>query len=538
MRPQKMPEISIAALAGLLLTAPAIALFYVARSLFGLSFVPFKIFDWISRALPGSVITFGIDSMVRLIHWLRLGDTASAAKTAEQAMAIAAYLVAGAVAAALFAVATHIWRGRTLAAGIGLGGVAAAVTLLIIRSLDQLPEAHPLFNQLWILSVYLVWGAALGWICERLSGAAAAQAGDEIQRVEVERIDRRRFLVRLGGATAAITVIGAIVGARGSRRGGAVTPRRRQPNSRLPNANATVTPAPGTRPEYTPLEEHYRIDISTTPPAIDEASWRLRIIGMVEQPSELTLEEIRNYEPLEQFITLSCISNPVAGDLIGTTRWTGVSLKRMLKNLNLKSNATHLKIRSADGFYETISLDAINSDDRIMLTYAWDGVPLLTEHGFPLRIYIPDRHGMKQPKWIVSIEATDHPEDGYWVTRGWDREAHMKATSVIDTVAVNMMIGQASRETLVPVGGIAHAGARGISKVELRVDDGEWREAQLRSPLSGVTWVIWRYDWPFQKGKHTLTVRCFEGDGRPQIVEEAPPHPSGASGLHSKSSML
>ena len=161
---------------------------------------------------------------------------------------------------------------------------------------------------------------------------------------------------------------------------------------------------------------------------------------MVEQPSELTLEEIRNYEPLEQFITLSCISNPVAGDLIGTTRWTGVSLKRMLKNLNLKSNATHLKIRSADGFYETISLDAINSDDRIMLTYAWDGVPLLTEHGFPLRIYIPDRHGMKQPKWIVSIEATDHPEDGYWVTRGWDREAHMKATSVIDTVAVNMMI--------------------------------------------------------------------------------------------------
>jgi DMSO/TMAO reductase YedYZ molybdopterin-dependent catalytic subunit len=538
MRPQKTPEIWIAALAGLLLTAPAIALFYVARSLFGLSFVPFKIFDWISRALPGPVITFGIDSMVRLIRWLRLGDTASAAKTAEQAMAIAAYLVAGAVAAALFAVATHIWRGRTLAAGIGLGGVAAAVTLLIIGSLDQLPKAHPLFDQLWILSVYLVWGAALGWSCERLSGAAAPQEGDEIQRVEVERIDRRRFLVRLGGATAAITVIGAIVGARGSRPGRAVPPRRRQPNSHLPNANATVTPAPGTRPEYTPLEEHYRIDISTTPPAIDEASWRLQISGMVEHPSELTLEEIRNYEPLEQFITLSCISNPVAGDLIGTTRWTGVSLKRMLKNLNLKSNATHLKIRSADGFYETISLDAINSDDRIMLTYAWDGVPLLTEHGFPLRIYIPDRHGMKQPKWIVSIEATDHLEDGYWVTRGWDREAHMKATSVIDTVAMNMMIGQATRETLVPVGGIAHAGARGISKVEVRVDDGEWREAQLRSPLSGLTWVIWRYNWPFQKGKHTLTVRCFEGDGRPQIVEEAPPHPSGASGLHSKSSML
>jgi len=297
-------------------------------------------------------------------------------------------------------------------------------------------------------------------------------------------------------------------------------------------------PAPGTRPEVTPLDEHYRIDIDTTPPAIDETSWRLHISGLVERPMALTLEDLRRYEALEQFITLSCISNPVAGDLIGTTRWTGVSLKRLLEDLNLKSDATHLRIRAADGFYETIPVDAVESDERIMLTYAWDGVPLLTAHGFPLRIYIPDRHGMKQPKWIVSIEVTDHAEDGYWVTRGWVREAHMKATSVIDTIAVDMMIGQATRETLVPVGGIAHAGARGISRVEVQVDSGEWREAQLRTPLSDLTWVIWRYDWPFQKGKHTFTVRCYERDGRPQSVEEAPPHPSGASGLHSKSSML
>ena len=109
---------------------------------------------------------------------------------------------------------------------------------------------------------------------------------------------------------------------------------------------------------------------------------------------------------------------------------------------------------------------------------------------------------------------------------------------VIDTIAVDMMIGQATSQTLIPVGGIAHAGARGISKVEVRVDEGEWRKALLRRPLSALTWVVWRYDWPFQKGKHTLTVRCFDGNGTPQITEEAPPHPSGASGLHSKSVML
>jgi DMSO/TMAO reductase YedYZ molybdopterin-dependent catalytic subunit len=306
----------------------------------------------------------------------------------------------------------------------------------------------------------------------------------------------------------------------------------------LPNADAAVKPAPGTRPELTPLERHYRIDINTSPPTIQGDTWRLKIGGLVELPLELTLEDIRRYEPMEQFITLSCISNPVAGDLIGTARWTGVSLKRLLPDWKLKSTATHLKIRSADGFSEVVALDLIQADERVMLAYAWDGVPLLTEHGFPLRTYIPDRYGMKQPKWVDSIEALDHAEDGYWVTRGWDRDAHMKATAVIDTIAVDMMLTQATAETRIPVGGIAHAGARGISKVEVRVDSGEWREARLRTPLSHLAWVIWRYDWPFEKGKHTFTVRCVDGNGVPQITAEAPPHPSGATGLHSKSTML
>ncbi len=114
----------------------------------------------------------------------------------------------------------------------------------------------------------------------------------------------------------------------------------------------------------------------------------------------------------------------------------------------------------------------------------------------------------------------------------------MKATSVIDTVAVNVMISQPTADMRIPVGGIAHAGARGISKVEVQVDGGDWQAAQLRTPLSDRTWVIWRYEWPFQEGKHTFTVRCVDGRGAAQIVEAAPPHPSGASGLHSKSVML
>lgn len=137
-----------------------------------------------------------------------------------------------------------------------------------------------------------------------------------------------------------------------------------------------------------------------------------------------------------------------------------------------------------------------------------------------------------------SIEATDHWEPGYWVERGWDAQARMKATSVIDTVAVDMMVVQADASTRVPIGGIAHAGARGISKVEVQVDGGEWRDAQLRAPLSGLTWVIWRYDWPFRQGRHTFTVRCYDGAGTPQIMVDTPVRPAGASGLHSKSMMF
>jgi DMSO/TMAO reductase YedYZ molybdopterin-dependent catalytic subunit len=393
-----------------------------------------------------------------------------------------------------------------------------------------------------VLAAFVVWGAVLGQSEQRLIGSeettSAASDG------AVRRIDRRRFLVQLGGTTAVITVAGTVVGK-------LVEARRREPVMMasgerrrwsaahpLPNANAGVQPAPGTRPEFTPLERHYRIDINTIPPKIDERRWWLKVSGLVENPLALTLGQLQSYEPMHQFITLSCISNPVAGDLIGTQRWTGVSLQRLLPDLRLKPGATHLKLRSADQFFEVVSLDAIKGDPRIMLTYAWDGVPLSREHGFPLRIYIPDVHGMKQPKWIESIEAIDHWEPGYWLKRGWNNVAQMHATSVIDTVGVDMTVIGADHRKLVPIGGIAHAGARGISKVEVQVDGGPWERADLRTPLSQLSWVIWRYDWPYQPGRHAFTVRCYEGNGTPQIATPSPPEPNGATGLDIKSMML
>ena len=527
---------------GAMLTAVLIAVFFAAWRAAGLPFVPFDVFDWLSRVLPGSLIAFGISTMVTAIRALHIGPTSVVAKGVEQAMGIVGLFFTGIVGGAVLFSIVRVVHGRyAYLLGLLMGIVIGIPVMLISLYVGHTATVPQSAGALWILAVFVVWGTAFGWAYRRLSISHRAVASDAESAVEapesVERIDRRRFLVRLGGATAVITVSGAMVGVlvQGRRNGQSVSVSelRWSATHPLPNADTAVKPAPGTRPEFTPLQDHYRIDINTVPPHVNAQHWRLKISGLVARPVTMTLDQLRSYEPMHQFITLSCISNPVGGDLIGTTRWTGVSLQRLLPELGLKREATHLKIFSVDGFYEVVPLEIIRSDERVMLTCAWDGVPLLAEHGFPLRIYIPNVYGMKQPKWIESIEATDHWEPGYWVIRGWDKVARMKATSVIDTIAVDATITEVDGRKLVPIGGIAHAGARGISKVELQVNDRPWQQAELRTPLSGLTWVIWRYNWPFESGEHLLTVRCWDGAGTPQIVTPSPPDPSGATGLYS-----
>ena len=180
----------------------------------------------------------------------------------------------------------------------------------------------------------------------------------------------------------------------------------------------------------------------------------------------------------------------------------------------------------------------IQTDPRIVLAYDWNGQPLPTAHGFPLRVYVPDLYGMKQPKWITDIVLVPDFIPGYWVTRGWDRQAIMPTTSVIDTVATDDLVERGGR-TFVPVGGIADAGDRGISKVEVQVDGGPWQAAELRAPLSALTWVIWRYEWPFAAAASTsFAVRAYDGTGALQTTQPHATYPSGATGIDSRTALL
>jgi hypothetical protein len=170
-------------------------------------------------------------------------------------------------------------------------------------------------------------------------------------------------------------------------------------------------------------------------------------------------------------------------------------------------------------------------DERTLLAYAMNEEPLPAEHGFPLRLCIPNHYGMKQPKWIRSLHVIDHQGAGYWVDRGWSRSAIVRTTSVIDAVDTS---GMDPSTRVVPVGGIAFAGSRGISGVEIQVDDGPWNAVELRVPaLSPLTWVQWRYLWPATEGRHTLRVRATDGNGTLQESKENGSFPDGATGLYS-----
>jgi DMSO/TMAO reductase YedYZ molybdopterin-dependent catalytic subunit len=528
------PRMLTGALVGFLAAAPLTALLYLAWRVLSTPFTPFDLFDRLARVLPGPLVTFGIDGLVTVLRWVAPESVAELAKPAEQALAVAIFVVILTLLGAAVFLAGRRGPGWALRSALATGALAG-LGAIGLAGAGGISFASAPATGAWLLLAFLAWGAAVGWSWRRLARREPSPERD----AEAVRLDRRRFLVRLGSATAVLTAMGAGVGALAGRtdeeiqppaatRGG---PEPWSATHRLPNAGADLAPAPGTRPEFTPLDDHYRIDINTVSPEVDEGDWRLRVHGLVDAPQAYTLEDLRAFPSLDQFVTLSCISNRIAGDLISTQRWTGVSLQELLPAWGLAPEASHLHLRAADGFHEVVALDEVRADARIMLTYAWDGLPLRREHGFPLRIYLPNRYGMKQPKWIESIEVLDHWRPGYWVERGWSRDAIMKATSVIDTVATDSLVERDGR-TLVPIGGVAHAGDRGILRVEVQVDDGPWEEARLRQPLSSQTWTIWRFDWPFAEGDHTFAVRCTDGEGTMQILEPSSVRPDGATGVH------
>jgi DMSO/TMAO reductase YedYZ molybdopterin-dependent catalytic subunit len=378
-----------------------------------------------------------------------------------------------------------------------------------------------------------------------VAGAAAAVAGLLVLRFlltrrhpdpqEVDR-DRRQFIGR-AGALAALALAAAAGGRALLERSRVVAARR--DDVILPLARQPIPdPPPGSSlavddltPLITPNADFYRIDTAPfSVPQVDLTSWKLRVTGLVDREIELSFEDLADLPMVERYVTLSCVSNEVGGDLIGTAKWLGTPLGDLLRRAGVRPEAQQIVGRSVDGFTVGFPVEAAFDGREALVAIGMNDEPLPFEHGFPARLVVAGLYGyVSATKWLSEIELTTWDGfDAYWIPRGWAKEAPIKTQSRIDTPRLRSRVN-AGR---VPIAGVAWAPTRGISRVEVRVDDDPWVEARLADTLDDDTWRQWSVVWDATPGTHQIQVRATDGTGAVQKETRSRPDPDGATGYH------
>lgn len=312
-----------------------------------------------------------------------------------------------------------------------------------------------------------------------------------------------------------------------------------RPSLQLGNVPTQVTPptpdyagwqdAPGLVADITPTPAFYYVSKNLdSDPSLAATSWQLNIHGLVDHPLTLGYDQLRALPDQQQYQTLECISNDVGGNLMSSAQWTGTSLAQLLAQAGIQPGADQVIFRCADGYSDRLHLtQALGS--QALVAYQINGAPLPMAHGFPARLLVPGLYGMKNGKWLTSLEVASGNYQGYWEHQGWSQEATIKMMSRIDVPSDGDLL---PRRPLV-IGGVAFSGAMGIGRVEVTTDGGRnWTAARLKQPRSNLTWVLWEYVWSPTSGPHVLAVRATDLAGRVQLPESTPPLPDGASGYH------
>jgi len=414
-----------------------------------------------------------------------------------------------------------------------IGALAAAGLLMLLRRTQPPPVEVPAPDEAGVAApdpgtaVQAV--AAVGRGDSAPSSDSGVPAGDGAPR---ERA-RRRFLALSLGAIGAAVV--AVPGGRwlwsqrvAAARDAVVLPTPASPAPALPaKVSAGVL---GVEPFVTKNADFYRIDTALTVPQMEPKDWQLKIHGRVKRPLTLTYDELLALPMVERYITLTCVSNEVGGELVGNARWLGVPIKDLLDRVEPQDGADQLVSRSVDGYTAGTPTAAVLDGRDALLAVGMNGEPLPVEHGFPVRMVVPGLFGyVSATKWLTELELSSFSDfSAYWVRRGYAAQAPIKTQARIDTPGS----GKKVERGRVMVAGVAWAQHRGVSAVEVRVDGGPWQRAQLAKVPSVDTWRQWSWPWQAKPGKHRLQVRAIDETGEVQTRTEQEPLPDGATGWH------
>jgi len=476
-------------LAGLVL----VALMYLASALLGLRPLPQALNDPLLSIMPGFVFGFLIDTLQH------------AGKVVEEIGLAIAMVGALGVLGAAWSVTALRWRfGQSALIFAAFGWLVVVIVLLPLAGVGFLGLSDGLTTPLVWAVLFAVYGVLLQ-LGGRPSGSPAA--ADPA---------RRRLLsaLPLGLGAASLGLVGLL---------------------RVPNWYQAIALPPesgitGPSPEITPVRNFYVVSKNFSDPVVDGQRWKLSLGGLVDHPQKLSLSDLPALPSVTQYVTLECISNDVGGDLISTGSFTGVRMSDLIAMASPQSSGTWAAFEATDGYSESLPMSLISSERSILVAYDLDGAALPTSHGYPARVLVPGHYGMKGPKWLTAINLVDHESGGYWEQQGWDHNALVKTTARFDMPHE----GDIVKLGAINLAGVAFAGTRGISKVEYSTDRGSsWTEATLSTPLSELTWVLWKATWsPAAEGSYTLLVRATDGTGAVQGSGSAASYPGGAAGYH------
>jgi len=297
--------------------------------------------------------------------------------------------------------------------------------------------------------------------------------------------------------------------------------------------NLAAWQIPGLEPDVTPTKDFYVVSKNFfSDPVVDPKTWKLQITGLVSNPYSLTFDELLKLASEDRFETLECISNEIGGNLIGNAQWRGVPLRSLLMKAKVDAKAVKVVFSAADDYADSIPVERALSPANL-LAYHMNGSFLEPGHGAPARLLIPGIYGMKNVKWLTKIEIVKNDFQGYWQLRGWSDSAVIQTMSRIEVPGektTDLKVGPS------PIAGVAFAGDRKISKVEVSVDGGKtWQNATLKPALGPYTWQLWRLDWNATPGDHDVVVRATDGTGRTQTSTVTETLPNGATGWHDRS---